>query len=62
MGVKEVSARWIKASRALKKGDQVYALKLAEMARRHCSEAFCAWRILGGGGVLRASGTDERIV
>lgn len=42
MGVKEVSARWAKASRALKKEDQVYGQKLAEMARKHSSEAFYA--------------------
>jgi hypothetical protein len=42
MGVKDVSARWLKASRALKKVDQVYGQKLAEMAKRHSSEAFYA--------------------
>jgi len=42
MGVKEVSARWLKASRALKKEDQVYGQKLAEMANKHSSEAFYA--------------------
>ena len=42
MGVKEVSARWAKASRALKKEDQVYGQKLAEMAKKHSSEAFYA--------------------
>lgn len=42
MGVKEVSARWLKASRALKKEDQVYGQKLAEMAKEHSSEAFYA--------------------
>jgi hypothetical protein len=42
MGVKEVSERWLKASRALKKEDQVYGLRLAEMARKHSSEAFYA--------------------
>ena len=41
-GVKEVSARWLKASRALKKEDQVYGLKLSEMAKKHSSEAFYA--------------------
>jgi hypothetical protein len=38
-GVKEVSDRWLKASRALKKEDQVYGRMLAEMARKHSSEA-----------------------
>jgi hypothetical protein len=42
MGVKEVSARWLKCSRALKKEDQEYALRLAEMAKKHSSEAFYA--------------------
>ena len=41
-GVKEVSARWLKASKALKKEDQVYGLKLSEMAKKHSSEAFYA--------------------
>jgi hypothetical protein len=42
MGVKDVSARWLKASKALKKEDQVYGQKVAEMARKHSSEAFYA--------------------
>ena len=42
MGVKDVSARWLKASKALKKEDQVYGQKLAEMANKHSSEAFYA--------------------
>ncbi len=42
MGVKEVSSRWAKAGRALQKEDQVYAQKLAEMAKKHSSEAFYA--------------------
>jgi hypothetical protein len=42
MGAKEVSARWLKASRALKKDDQVYGQKVAEMAKKHSSEAFYA--------------------
>lgn len=42
MGVKDVSARWLKASMALKKEDQIYGQKLAEMARKHSSEAFYA--------------------
>ncbi len=39
MGVKEVSDRWIRASRALKKEDQIYRQKRAEMAKVHSSEA-----------------------
>jgi hypothetical protein len=42
MGVKDVSARWLKASRALKKEDLVYGQKLAYMARKLSSEAFYA--------------------
>jgi hypothetical protein len=42
MGVKDVSARWLKASRALKKEDQVYGERLAEMAKKHSSEAVSA--------------------
>jgi hypothetical protein len=40
MSAKDVSARWLKASKALKKKDQVYGQKLAEMARKYSSEAF----------------------
>ncbi len=40
MGVKDVAARQAKASRALKKEDQVYGQMLAEMAKKHSSEAF----------------------
>jgi hypothetical protein len=42
MAVKEVSARWLKASKALKKEDQIYGQRLAEMAKKHSSEAFYA--------------------
>ena len=42
MGVKDVSARWLKASKALKKEDQIYGQRLAEMAKMHSSEAFYA--------------------
>jgi hypothetical protein len=42
IGVKEVSARWLKASKALKKEDQVYGQKVAELAKKHLSEAFYA--------------------
>jgi hypothetical protein len=42
MGVREVSARWARAGRALKKEDQSYAEKLAQMAKIHSSEAFYA--------------------
>jgi hypothetical protein len=42
MAVKGVSARWLKASKALKKVDQIYGQMIAEMASRHSSEAFYA--------------------
>ncbi len=42
MGMKDVSARWLKASRALKKEDRIYGHKLAEMAEKHSREAFYA--------------------
>ena len=42
MGAKDVSQRWLKASKALKKDDQVYGQRLAEMAKKHSSEAFYA--------------------
>ncbi len=42
MGIKDVSSRWLKASKALKKEDQVHGQMLAEMARKHSSEAFYA--------------------
>ncbi len=42
MGVKEVSSRWARAGRALRKDDQAYARMLVEMAKKHSSEAFYA--------------------
>lgn len=42
MGVKEVSSRWLKASRALRKDDQIHGQMVAQMARKHSSEAFYA--------------------
>jgi hypothetical protein len=43
MGVKELSERWLRARRALRREDQVYAERLAEMAKRHASEGFYAF-------------------
>ena len=40
--VKDVSARWLNASKALKKEDQIYGQMIAEMAKKHSSEAFYA--------------------
>ncbi len=42
MGVKDLSLRWLKASRALKKEDQIYGQMVALMAKKHSSEAFYA--------------------
>jgi hypothetical protein len=42
MGVKELSARWLKARRALKKEDQVLGQKLVEMSKLHACEGFYA--------------------
>lgn len=42
MGSQEVAQRWLKASRALSKDDQVYGQKLAGMVKVHSSEAFYA--------------------
>ena len=43
MGVKEVSERWFRARRALRREEQRYAERLAEMAKRHASEGFYAF-------------------
>ena len=43
MGMREVSERWLRAKRALKKEDQQYAEKLATMAKKHSSEGFYAF-------------------
>ena len=40
MGVKELADRWFRTRRALRKEDQVYAERLADMAKRHSSEGF----------------------
>ncbi|KUK44342.1 MAG: Uncharacterized protein XD72_1261 [Methanothrix harundinacea] len=42
MGSQEVAQRWLKASRALSKEDQIYGKRLAEMVKKHSSEAFYA--------------------
>jgi hypothetical protein len=58
MGVKDVFARWLKASRALKK-EEVYAQKLAEMAKKHSSGVLCPGRSVRGCGVLSPVGIGE---
>jgi hypothetical protein len=42
MGAKAVSARWLKASRDLKKEGRVFGQKLFEMVKKHSREAFYA--------------------
>lgn len=60
MGVKDVSACLAKAARAMKKEDQVCALRLAEMASKHSSEAFYALDDpLEGSGVLGVCEADQ---
>ena len=41
-GVNDLSLRWSRAGRALKKEDQAYAKELADIAKKHSSEAFYA--------------------
>jgi hypothetical protein len=60
MGVKDISARWLKASKALKKEDQIYGQRLAEMARKHSSEASMLGRPSGGCSVLGVVRDTER--
>lgn len=43
LGVKNTSDRWMRVQRAMRKEDQVYAGKLAEMAKCHASEGFYAF-------------------
>jgi predicted Zn-dependent protease len=43
MGVAELAGRWLRARRALRKEDQIFAERLAEMAKRHASEGFYAF-------------------
>jgi hypothetical protein len=51
---------WQKAARALKKDDQVYGQRLAEMAKKHSSEVFYGLDDpLEGGGILGAGGDAE---
>ena len=42
-GVNEIARRWERAGRALRKEDQPYAARLAEMARAHTGEGFYAF-------------------
>jgi len=39
IGGRDVSARWLKAGKRLKREDQIYGQRVAEMARKHSSEA-----------------------
>ncbi|MEM2726987.1 MAG: hypothetical protein QXV61_01870 [Archaeoglobaceae archaeon] len=38
--VKEIAERWLRTARVMKKEEKIYAERLAEMAKRHSSEAF----------------------
>lgn len=42
MGSQEVAQRWLKASRALSKDDQIYGQRIAERIKMHSSESFHA--------------------
>ena len=41
-GVKELSERWARSAKALKREDQPYGERLATLAKEHSSEAFIA--------------------
>lgn len=43
LGVKNTAERWMKVRKAMRAGDQVYAQRLAEMAKKHSSEGFYAF-------------------
>ena len=43
MGVKTLTDRWKRATRALRRGDQKYGEQLVRMAQEHSSEGFCAF-------------------
>ncbi|MDG6256227.1 MAG: hypothetical protein QCH35_01370 [Methanomicrobiaceae archaeon] len=43
LGVKNTADRWMRVQKAMRKEDQAYAEKLAEMAKRHSSEGFYAF-------------------
>jgi predicted Zn-dependent protease len=43
MGVAELAGRWLRARRALRREDQIFAERLAELAKRHASEGFYAF-------------------
>lgn len=41
--MRTLSERWARATRALRKDDQVYGERLVTMVRQHSSEGFCAF-------------------
>ena len=43
MGVTATAERWRRVRKALRPDDQVYAERLADMAKRHASECFYAF-------------------
>jgi hypothetical protein len=60
MSANGVSAIWLKVSKALKKEDQIYGRKLAEMVEIHSREAFYSFNdLLGRGNIFGAIGADK---
>ena len=43
LGVKNTADRWLKVRRAMRQDDQIYAERLAGMAKKHSSEGFYAF-------------------
>ncbi|MDT8357164.1 MAG: hypothetical protein RQ758_01525 [Methanomicrobiaceae archaeon] len=43
LGVKNTADRWLKARRAMRQDDQIYAERVAGMAKKHSSEGFYAF-------------------
>ena len=42
LGVKDLAERWARSAKALKRVDQPYGERLADLAKEHSSEAFIA--------------------
>ncbi|MDI6718558.1 MAG: hypothetical protein QMD46_02970 [Methanomicrobiales archaeon] len=43
LGVSTTAERWMRVRRAMRKEDQIYAVRLVEMMQRHSREGFCAF-------------------
>jgi hypothetical protein len=43
LGVRNTSDRWMRVRRAMRKDDQIYAERLAQMVKKHSSEGFYAF-------------------